>query len=149
VIKILVVHGPNLNLLGRRELGIYPAQTLAEIDQNLTHVGVELGLQLDSFQSNHEGELIDRIQESEHVDGFVVNPGGLGHTSVSLRDGLLAVGRPFVEVHCSNVAAREEFRRVSLLSDVAMGVVQGFGAASYELGLRGLVAALRAGSNGK
>ena len=149
MIKILVVHGPNLNLLGRRELGIYPAQTLAEIDQNLTHVGVELGLQLDSFQSNHEGELIDRIQESEHVDGFVVNPGGLGHTSVSLRDGLLAVCRPFVEVHCSNVAAREEFRRVSLLSDVAMGVVQGFGAASYELGLRGLVAALRAGSNGK
>lgn len=137
--NLLVLHGPNLNLLGRREPEIYGSTTLAEIDQELVHLAGELGVQLESFQSNHEGELLDRIHASEHVGGFLVNPGGLGHTSVSLRDGLLGMGKPFVEVHCSNVAAREDFRGHSLLSDVAAGVISGFGAKSYLLGLRALV----------
>ena len=108
--NVLVLHGPNLNLLGRRELGIYGKVTLAEVDRRLVHLGVELEVEVDSVHSNHEGELIDRIQSSEHVAGFLINPGGLGHTSVSLRDALLAMDRPFVEVHCSNVAGREDFR---------------------------------------
>ena len=116
---------------------------MAEVDQELVHLAGELEVQLESFQSNHEGELLDRIHDSDHVHGFLVNPGGLGHTSVCLRDGLLGMGRPFVEVHCTNVAAREEFRHESLLSDVAVGVVSGFGIQSYLLGLRALVEHLR------
>lgn len=137
--NLLVLHGPNLSLLGRREPEIYGSTTLAELDQALVHLAGELEVRVDSFQSNHEGELLDRIHGSDHIDGFLINPGGLGHTSVSLRDGLLGVGRPFVEVHCSNVAAREDFRHRSLLSDVAVGVVSGFGWRSYLLGLRALV----------
>jgi len=141
--NILVVHGPNLNLLGRREPEIYGRRSLAEIDKELTHLGLELDIVVDCVQSNHEGELIDRIQSSDHIQGFLINPGGLGHTSVALRDALLAVDRPFVEVHCSNPARREPFRRRSLLSDAAVGVVSGFGPQSYLLGLRALVGFLR------
>lgn len=143
--NLLVLHGPNLNLLGRREPDLYGSTTLAEVDQELIHLAGELEVQLESFQSSHEGELLDRVHGSEHVEGFLVNPGGLGHTSVCLRDGLLGMGKPFVEVHCSNVAAREEFRRQSLLSDVAVGVISGFGGRSYTLGLRALVDHLRQG----
>ncbi|RKZ11395.1 type II 3-dehydroquinate dehydratase [bacterium] len=143
--NLLVLHGPNLNRLGQREPEIYGNWTLEEIDQSLKHLAVELGVTLDAFQSNHEGELIDRIQESEHVDAFLVNAAGLSHTSVSLRDALTGSGKPFVEVHCSNVAAREEFRQVSLLAPVAVGTVQGFGPESYRLGLRALAASLAAG----
>lgn len=145
--NLLVLHGPNLNRFGQREPAIYGDTTLEEIDQRLKHLAVELSITVDAFQSNHEGDLIDRIQESEHVDGILVNAGGLTHTSVSLRDALTGSGVPFVEVHCSNTAAREEFRRVSLLSDVAVGSVQGFGPASYELGLRAL-AGVCAGAKG-
>ena len=138
---ILVVHGPNLNTLGSREPGIYGSVPLAEIDRRLGALGAELGAVVRSFQSNHEGALVDRIQDegTAGVAGFLVNAGGLTHTSVALRDALLAVGRPFVEVHLSNVARREPFRHTSFLSDVAVGVVHGFGPASYELGLRGLL----------
>lgn len=137
--NVLVLHGPNLNLLGKREPEIYGSMTLNELDRAITHLGVELGVQIDSYQSNHEGELIDRIHASGHVQGFVINPGGLGHTSVSLRDALLGMDKPFVEVHCSNLARREEFRQSSVLSDIALGYVCGFGPASYLLGLRALV----------
>ena len=137
--RIQVLHGPNLNLLGTREVAVYGATTLAEIDARLVALGAELGVRVQAFQSNHEGALIDRVHEARSCGGFVVNAGGLTHTSVSLRDALLAVGRPFVEVHLSNVLRREPFRRRSLLSDVAVGVVHGFGPASYELGLRGIV----------
>jgi 3-dehydroquinate dehydratase-2 len=99
---------------------------------------------LDAHQSNHEGDLIDRIQESEHVDGFLVNAGGLTHSSVSLRDALTGTGKPFVEVHCSNLAARERFRQESLLAPVALGTIQGFGPESYRLGLRALAFELTA-----
>jgi len=141
--QILVLHGPNLNLLGSREPEIYGTATLSDVEHGLVQLAGELGVDLDGVQSNHEGELIDRIHESQHVDAFLVNPGGLGHSSYALRDALLAVGRPFVEVHCSNVHAREPFRATSVLADVAVGVVSGFGADSYLLGLRGLVSWLR------
>ena len=140
--NLLVLHGPNLNRLGQREPEIYGTRTLEEVDAALKHLAVELEVSLDAYQSNHEGELIDRIQESDHVDGFLVNAGGLTHTSVSLRDALTGSGKPFVEVHCSNLAAREEFRQNSLLASAAIGTVQGFGPDSYPLGLRALATAL-------
>lgn len=138
-----MLHGPNLDRLGRRETGIYGSTTLAEIDRRLVEVGHELGARVECLQSNHEGVLIDRIHavtDEGGLRGVLVNPGGLTHTSVALRDALLASGVPFVEVHLSNVHAREPFRRQSFFSDVAVGVVCGFGAESYELGLRGLLA---------
>lgn len=140
---IQVLHGPNLNLLGSREPTIYGRVGLAEIDRSLRELAGELGVELDCFQSNHEGELIECIQRSTSSAGFLINPAGLGHTSVALRDALLAVGLPFVEVHCSNIVARESFRHQTFLGDVAQGVIMGFGADSYPLGLRALVAHLR------
>lgn len=136
--QVLVLHGPNLNLLGEREPESYGSEGLAGIDRSLVELAGELRLRLDHYQSNHEGSLVDRIQEAGHVAGLVVNAGGLTHSSVALRDALLAVRKPFVEVHCSNVWKREEFRQRSLLSDVAVGVVAGFGPESYRLGLRAL-----------
>jgi 3-dehydroquinate dehydratase-2 len=140
--NLLVLHGPNINRFGHREPEVYGHWTLEEIDASLKHLAVELGVSIDSYQSNHEGELIDRIQESDHVDGFLVNAGGLTHSSVSLRDALTGTAKPFVEVHCSNLAAREEFRHVSVLASAAVGTIQGFGPESYRLGLRALAAAL-------
>lgn len=143
--RIAVVSGPNLNLLGRREPEVYGHETLEQIGERLEREAERLGVSLDLFQSNAEGGLIDYIQgSSERVNAFLVNAGGLTHTSVSLRDALIGVGLPFVEVHLSNPAAREPFRHVSLLADRALGVVVGFGAESYILGLRGLVARLSA-----
>ncbi len=136
--QVLVLHGPNLGRLGRREPEIYGRTTLAEIDQRLQQLALELGLEVDFVQSNHEGELIDRVEESEHVDAFLVNAGALTHTSVALRDALAGSGKPFVEVHLSNVFAREDFRARSLLADVAVGLVCGFGPDAYLLGLRAL-----------
>lgn len=142
--RIAVVHGPNLRLLGRREPEVYGTDTLEEIDAAVASLAGELGVEVESFQSNAEGALLDFLEEaSERVDGFVVNAAGLTHTSVALRDGLVGVGLPFVEVHLSNPAAREPFRHVSLLTAVAAGVVSGFGPESYLLGLRGLVRVLR------
>jgi 3-dehydroquinate dehydratase-2 len=144
-VRIAVVSGPNLNLLGRREPEVYGHDTLEQIGERLQREAEHLGVSLDMFQSNAEGGLIDYIQESsERVNAFLVNAGGLTHTSVALRDALIGVGLPFVEVHLSNPAAREPFRHVSLLADRALGVVVGFGAESYVLGLRGLVARLNA-----
>lgn len=142
--KVLVLHGPNLNTLGSREPELYGQQTLAEIDARLVQLGQSLGLVVQSLQSNHEGALVDAIQEAARsgVAGFLVNAAAYTHTSVALRDALLASGRPFVEVHLTNVYRREAFRHKSLLADVAVGVVCGFGGTSYELGLRGLASAL-------
>ncbi|MFW6079773.1 MAG: type II 3-dehydroquinate dehydratase [Gemmatimonadota bacterium] len=138
--KIDVVHGPNLNLLGRREPEVYGDTTLTAIDEALRELAARIDVELQAFQSNAEGALVDRVQErADAVDGFVVNAGGYTHTSVALADALVGVGRPFVEVHVSNVHAREPFRRRSLLAPHAVGTIAGFGARGYLLGLRGLV----------
>lgn len=146
--RIAVLHGPNLNLLGQREPEVYGTTTLAEIDAELASLAAELDVELVSFQSNGEGQLIDFVQlTGAEVDGYVVNAGAYTHTSVALLDALTAVGRPFVEVHLSNLNAREPFRRTSLLAPRATGIVMGFGAESYVLGLRGLVQVLRRSAN--
>lgn len=138
--RLEVLHGPNLNLLGSREPEVYGGTTLTEVNEAITALAFELGVEVDVFQSNHEGELIDRVHAAApNVDGFVVNAGGYTHSSVALRDALTGVGRPFVEVHVSNVHAREPFRHVSMLTDVALGSVVGFGVDSYLLAVRGLV----------
>src|SRR5690606_22227722 len=143
-LRIGVLHGPNLNLLGRREPEVYGRVTLEEIDRRLVALGVELGVEVECHQANGEGELVDRVQElGDRVAGFVVNAGAYTHTSIALLDALVGVGLPFIEVHLSNIHAREAFRRRSLLAHRAVGVVCGFGAESYLLGLRGLVARLR------
>ena len=140
MMKICVIHGPNLNLLGSREPEVYGAATLDEINVGLTELAGELGVSLTHFQSNHEGALIDHIHGLRgQCDGIVINPGGLTHTSVSLRDALVGVDIGFVETHLSNVYARESFRHHSYLSGVAIGVVSGFGVRSYSLALRALV----------
>jgi 3-dehydroquinate dehydratase II len=140
--RLLVLHGPNLNLLGQREPAVYGRTTLAEIDADLAAIAHESGHDLSSFQSNSEGALIDRIHAAakEGTAFIVINPGALTHTSVALRDALAAVAIPFVEVHLSNVHAREAFRHRSYIADLAVGVITGFGADSYRLGL---TAALR------
>lgn len=139
--RVLVVHGPNLNLLGLREPDVYGSSTLADIDRDLAELAQSLGVDLTAFQTNQEGEMVDRIQAAMgHVDAILINPAAFTHTSVAVRDALIATGIPFVEVHLSNIHAREEFRQTSLMADVALGVICGFGPSSYTLGLRALVA---------
>lgn len=139
--KILVLQGPNLNLLGEREPGIYGTDSLEEIHLRLVEYGHALGAEMSFFQSNHEGVLIDRIHEArlEGFHGIIINAGGLTHTSIALRDALSGVNIPFIEVHLSNVHAREEFRHHSYLSAKAHGIIVGFGSEGYRLALEGLI----------
>jgi 3-dehydroquinate dehydratase-2 len=140
MMKILVLHGPNLNLLGNREPEIYGSMTLGDINTKLIELGKEFGADLKCFQSNHEGALIDMLHEAQMwADGVIFNPGGYTHTSLALRDAIIAIGIPVVEVHLSNVYAREEFRHTSMISAVCKGKIVGFGWRSYLLGLRALV----------
>ena len=142
--RILVLHGPNLNLLGEREPDVYGRTTLAQIDADLAEIAQASGCELATFQSNSEGPLIERVQHAR-TDGtafILINPAGFTHTSVALRDALAAVAIPFIEVHLSNVHAREAFRRQSYFSDLAVGVIAGFGADSYKFALHAALARL-------
>jgi 3-dehydroquinate dehydratase-2 len=143
--KILILHGPNLNLLGSRETTIYGQATLDAINAALRDRAKGLGVEIQGIhQTNSESDLIDRIHAAAgKIDGIVINPAAYTHTSIALRDALLAAAIPFAEVHLSNIHAREPFRRTSYLSDIAIGVVSGFGAESYLLGLEGLVRRLQ------
>ena len=142
---VLVLHGPNLNLLGTREPEIYGRTTLATIHTAMEARARAFGVRLESFQSNHEGELIDRVQSAREqgVRFIILNPAGYTHTSVALRDALAAVDIPFIEIHLSNVQARESFRHHSYFSDIAVGVISGLGAQGYELALEAALARLR------
>jgi len=136
---LLVLHGPNLNLLGLREPAVYGTQTLSDVNAALETLAEELGVEVACRQSNHEGELIDWLHEArERFDGVLMNPGGYTHTSVALRDAIASIDKPCVEVHLSNVHSREAFRHTSLTAGVCVGVVMGFGLDSYLLGLRAL-----------
>ncbi len=145
--RILILHGPNLNALGTREPEIYGRSTLADVEAALRDLGRELGCEVESVQSQHEGVLIDALYQARgRADGVVLNPGGLTHTSVALRDAVRGAALPTVEVHVSNPHTRESFRQTSLISAVAIGTVQGFGVDSYLLGFRALVAHLARGA---
>ena len=144
--RILILHGPNLHALGTREPEVYGRVTLADIDARLTTLGAQLGCEVETLQSDHEGVLIDALYKARgRVHGVVLNPGGLTHTSVALRDAVKGSALPTVEVHVSNPHSREPFRHLSHVSGVALGVVQGFGPDSYALALRGLVEVLNRG----
>ena len=142
--SILVIQGPNLNLLGTREPEVYGKTTLEDIHQRLGETAKAQSIELNTYQSNHEGELIDRIQKAKQdgVDFIIINPGAFTHTSVALRDVLAGVAIPFTEVHLSNIHQREEFRKHSYLSDIATGVICGLGAIGYELALQAVIARL-------
>jgi 3-dehydroquinate dehydratase II len=147
--NVLVIHGPNLNLLGKREPDIYGTLTLEEINSRLVSLARELGTDITFFQSNHEGELVQKIQEAMGTcQALVINPGAYTHTSIALRDAIASTGIPAVEVHLSNIYRREEFRQHSFISGVALGQITGFGPESYLLGLRAAVHAVK-GANKK
>jgi 3-dehydroquinate dehydratase-2 len=143
--SILVIQGPNLNLLGTREPDVYGKTTLEDIHQKLGELAKAQSIDLSTYQSNHEGELIDRIQKAKQdgVDFIIINPGAFTHTSVALRDVLAGVAIPFTEVHLSNIHQREEFRKHSYLSDIATGVICGLGAIGYELALQAAITRLQ------
>lgn len=148
--KILVIHGPNLQLLGVREKNVYGDVRLEEIDAELRKIAAEEGVDIEVFQSNHEGEIVDRIGHAMGgCDAILINPAAYTHTSVAIRDAILSVKIPTIEVHLSNIYAREEFRHTSLIAPVAVGQVSGFGASSYYLGIRAAAAFLRERGHGK
>ena len=135
MIQVLVIHGPNLNLLGQRETNIYGTHSLEEIDQEIFSLASELGIHARTFQSNTEGEILDAIQKADY-DALIINPAAYTHTSVAIRDAIAAVNKPAVEVHLSNISAREEFRQRSFITGVSAGQISGFGLHSYLLALR-------------
>lgn len=137
--KLLIINGPNLNMLGIREPEKYGTITLAEIEKNLHAYSFELGIGIETFQSNHEGEIIDKIQQAlNNFDGIIINPGGYSHTSVAIRDAISSVNLPCIEVHMTNVYAREEFRHKSIIAPVCIGQITGLGQNVYNLGLKAL-----------
>jgi len=134
--KILVIHGPNLNMLGKREPEVYGHRSLGEINQQLETRAESLGIELDIFQSNHEGRIVDKIQSAPgRCDAVVINPAAFTHTSVAIRDALLLVDAPIIEIHLSNIYKREPFRHKSLIADIAIGQICGFGASGYIMAL--------------
>tara|TARA_B100000902_G_scaffold362992_1_gene381785 strand:- start:2922 stop:3362 length:441 start_codon:yes stop_codon:yes gene_type:complete len=142
--NILLINGPNLNLLGTREPEIYGNKTLNDIEDDLSRIAKGKIINLECFQSNHEGEIVDKIQESiNYVQGILINAGAFTHTSISIRDALIGSKIPFVELHISNIFNREDFRKESFLTDKAIGIISGFGISSYSLGLYGLIEYLK------
>jgi len=138
--KILVIHGPNLNMLGKREPDIYGTTTLETINSNLEELGKRLGLELETFQSNHEGAIIEKIQEAAKIqNGIIINPAAFTHTSVAIRDALLLLDMPVIEMHLSNIYKREPFRHKSLMSDVVTAQITGFGVQGYTMALKAMV----------
>jgi len=141
--KIIVIHGPNLNLLGVREPEVYGKLTLKELNEEIQKFGKEKGVEIAIYQTNYEGKIIDIISENRgKVDGIIINPGAYTHTSIAIRDAILGAKIPTVEVHLSNIFAREQFRRTSLIADVCVGIISGFGIKSYILGLEALISIL-------
>ena len=147
--KLLVINGPNLNMLGRREPRIYGTVTYDRLIEEIEKAARSLDVSVSVFQSNSEGTIIDTIQDSDGFDGIIINAGGYTHTSVAIRDALLGVGLPIVEVHLSNIFSREEFRKRSFISDIAVGVITGFGIAGYRLGIEALRDYLAKKTDGK
>jgi len=139
--KIKVIHGPNLNMLGIREVNLYGPMKLEDINKNMEVFAKQNGFEIEFFQSNHEGDIVDAIQESlnENIDGIIINPAALTHYSVAIRDAIKAVNLPTIEIHMTNTAAREEFRHKSLISDIVAGTITGFGPFSYHLGLIAMI----------
>ena len=138
--NILLINGPNLNLLGTREPEIYGHKTLNDIEQDLMQAAKSKGTKLECFQSNHEGEIVDKIQDSvKSIQGILINAGAFTHTSISIRDALIGSKIPFVELHISNIFSREDFRKESFLTDKAIGIISGFGISSYSLALNGII----------
>ena len=138
--NILLINGPNLNLLGTREPEIYGNKTLSDIENDLTKVAEKKSINLECFQRNHEGEIVDKIQNSvKSIHGILINAGAFTHTSISIRDALIGSKIPFVELHISNIFSREEFRKESFLTDIALGIISGFGITSYFVALEGIV----------
>ena len=137
--QVLLIHGPNLNMLGKREPEIYGSTTLENINKEMMELGKEKGLQIHTFQSNHEGAMIDRIQACfEVIHGIIINPGAYTHTSVGIRDALLSVSLPVVEIHLSNIYKREPFRHTSMVADIAVGQISGFGVYGYTLAVNAM-----------
>ena len=137
--KILVIHGPNLNMLGKREPDIYGTTTLETINSNLEALGKRLGLELETFQSNHEGEIIEKIQEAAKIqNGMIINPAAFTHTSIAIRDALLLLDMPVIEMHLSNIYKREPFRHKSMMSDVVTAQITGFGVQGYTMALEAM-----------
>ena len=142
--NILLINGPNLNLLGTREPEIYGNKTLSDIEKDLIKVAQKNSINLECFQSNHEGEIVDKIQDSvSNIEGILINAGAFTHTSISIRDALVGSKIPFVELHISNIFSREEFRKESFLTDKAIGIISGFGISSYSLALEGMIKYLK------
>ncbi|MBI5374324.1 MAG: type II 3-dehydroquinate dehydratase [Candidatus Schekmanbacteria bacterium] len=147
---VLIINGPNLNMLGIREPEVYGKATLASINQSLENIAKKAGIDIKFFQSNYEGEIIDIIHRSyKKVELIIINPGGLTHTSISIRDAFLSTSIPVIEVHLSNIYAREEFRRKSMLSDIAIGTISGFGSKSYIFALMAAIDYLKGNSKQK
>ncbi len=137
---ILLINGPNLNLLGTREPEIYGKKTLNDIEKDLTKIAKDKSINLECFQSNHEGEIVDKIHDSvNRIQGILINAGAFTHTSISIRDALIGSKIPFVELHISNIFSREDFRKESFLTDKAVGIISGFGISSYSLALDGII----------
>jgi len=138
--RILVIHGPNLGLLGEREVDVYGRVTLSGINAHLKKIALSKKIKIDAFQSNHEGEIVEKIGKSKNIyDGILINPAAYTHTSIAIRDAISAVGIPTVEIHLSNIYSREDFRHISLIAPVCVGQVSGFGKNSYVMGLNALI----------